>query len=91
MNRRNKTQIYLDILLAIRRESGLKKTHIVYKANLTNTRVQSYLDSLLSKGFISEENRGNETFFIITDKGQNFLSQVNKLKEISEAFGLPII
>jgi predicted transcriptional regulator len=91
MNRRNKTQIYLDILLAIRRESGrLKKTHIVYKANLTNTRVQPYLEFLLSKGFV-EEVKGRETFYTITDKGQNFLGQVNKLKEISDAFGLPIV
>lgn len=89
--RRTKVQIYLGILRSIKDAGGkLKKTHIVYKSNLTNTRVQPYLNDLLAKGFLTEENNGNHIFFAITDKGIDFLIEARKLREISEAFGLPM-
>ena len=89
--RRTKVQIYMDILRAVKKADGrLKKTHIVYKANLTHTRVQPYLDFLLSKGFLEEEKSGSQTYFAITRKGLDFLGEANKLKEISDAFGLPL-
>ena len=84
-------QIYLGILRSIKDAGGkLKKTHIVYKSNLTNTRVQPYLNDLLAKGFLTEENEGSHIFFTITDKGIDFLIEARKLKDISEAFGLPM-
>ncbi|VVB59641.1 Winged helix-turn-helix [uncultured archaeon] len=90
-SRRTKVQIYLDILRAVRRANGrLRKTHIVYKANLTHTRVQPYLDFLLSKGFLIEEKNSSQTFYVITEKGLDFLAEAGKLKEISDAFGLPL-
>ena len=88
--RRTKTQIYLDILRSVKSENGqLGKTHIVYKANLTNSRIKSYLDFLLSKGFLKEEKKGKQTLYVITERGLKFMSEVRKLKEISDAFGLP--
>ena len=84
-------QIYLGILRSIKDAGGkLKKTHIVYKSNLTNTRVQPYLNDLLTKGLLTEENNGNQIIFTITDKGADFLIETRKLKEISDAFGLPM-
>ena len=89
--RRTKVQIYMDILRAVKKADGrLKKTHIVYKANLTHTRVQPYLEFLLSNGFLEEDRTGSQTYFTITKKGQLFLGEANKLKEISDAFGLPL-
>ena len=89
--RRTKTQIYLDILRSVERSRGkLKKTHIVYKANLTHSRLESYLDFLLSKGFLIEVENGGHVFYKITEEGLKFLSEVNKLKEISDAFGIPL-
>ncbi len=90
-SRRTKTQIYIDILRSIQRNHGkLKKTHIVYKANLTHTRLDEYLDFLLSKEFVVENRINNQIFYIMTPKGEVFLNQINKLKEISEAFGVPL-
>jgi len=89
--RRTKTQIYLDILRSVQESKGrLKKTHIVYKANLTHLRLRRYLDFLLSKEFLAEERNGNQVFFIITDKGLRFLREVDKLEQISDAFGFPM-
>ncbi|MFH1126972.1 MAG: winged helix-turn-helix domain-containing protein [archaeon] len=91
ISRRTKIQIYLEILRYIKSAGGkLKKTHIVCKANLTNTRVQTYLDFLLAKGFITKDRKEDHTYFVITEKGVGFLSETKKLKEISDAFGFPL-
>lgn len=90
-SRRSKTQIYIDILRAVQKANGkIKKTHIVYKANLTHSRLEEYLDFLLTEDFIQEESRKDHLFFSITEKGMRFLGEVNKLKEISDAFGIPL-
>jgi predicted transcriptional regulator len=91
ISRRTKVQIYLDILRSVKRAGGgLKKTHIVYKANLTHTRVQQYLDFLIEKEFLEEENKDGHIYYKITRKGLDFIGEANKLKEISDAFGLPL-
>ena len=87
--RRTRTQIFIDILRSIQNSNGrMRKTHIVYKANLTNSRVESYLDFLLSKEMLSEESVNNQKFYTITERGLQFLSEVHKLREISDAFGI---
>jgi len=88
--RRTKMKIYIDILRSIQKDRGkLKKTHIVHKANLTHSRLENYMDFLLSEGFVKRDKKGREIFFILTDKGREFLGEINKLKKISEAFGVP--
>jgi predicted transcriptional regulator len=84
-------QIYIDILKNLQKANGrMIKTHIVYKANLTHSRLKEYLDFLISKEFIEEKNNGNETFFVITEKGVKFLRDIDKLKKMSDAFGIPL-
>ena len=89
--RRTKMQIYIDILRIIQKSNGrMRKTHIVYKANLTHMRLKEYLNMLMEKEFISEEIVGRETWFVITPNGLEFLRDINKLRKISDAFGIPI-
>jgi predicted transcriptional regulator len=90
-SRRTKMQIYIDILKNLQNSNGrMLKTHIVYKANLTHSRLKEYLDFLIFKEFIEEKKVGNENYFVITEKGQKFLSEVNRLRRISDAFGVPL-
>lgn len=90
-SRRTKFEIYADILQSIQKAGGLiKKTHIVYKANLTHSRLGSYLDVLISNGFIAEQKISGGLAYAITEKGVRFLGSMSKLKEISNAFGVPI-
>jgi predicted transcriptional regulator len=90
-SRRTKMQIYIDILKNLQKSNGrMIKTHIVYKANLTHSRLKEYLDFLLSKEFIEEKNNGNEIYFVITEKGLKFLNEINKLRKMSDAFGIPL-
>jgi predicted transcriptional regulator len=88
--RRSKMQIYIDILKLLQKSNGrMIKTHIVYKANLTHTRLKEYLDFLLSKGFIEEKSVGKDKFFALTKNGVRFLENINRLRKISDAFGMP--
>jgi predicted transcriptional regulator len=90
-SRRTKMQIYIDILRTIQKSNGrMRKTHIVYKANLTHMRLKEYLEFLMEKDFIDEETAGRETWFAITPKGADFLRDINKLRKISDAFGVPL-
>jgi predicted transcriptional regulator len=90
-SRRTKMQIYIDILREIQKSNGkMKRTHIVYKANLTHMRLKEYMDFLIEKEFVAEETAGRETWFAITPKGSDFLRNINKLKKISDAFGVPL-
>lgn len=89
--RRSKTQILLDILSTVQRENGrIKKTHIMYHANLTHGRLEKYLQILLSNKSLEESKIKNETFYMLTEKGNQFLSEIRRLKKMSEAFGIPI-
>jgi len=88
-SRRNRSQIYVDILRSIQNGKGkLKKTHIVYKANLTHSRLDKYLNFLLLDGLLEEKKVNKHHFYFITEKGTKFLSEVNKFKQISKAFGI---
>lgn len=89
--RRPKIQIFYDMLDVIQKNGGESKpTHILYKANLSYKRFAKYLAVLKEKGFIEEAKKGNSTVYRITQKGADFLREYSKIKQLSDAFGLPI-
>jgi predicted transcriptional regulator len=88
-------QIIYDLLNAIIEKKGkIKVTHLLYKGNLSHERLKLYLEELEEKGFIqkiieeSKKKASGKTFFTITDKGVNFLNEIHKVQELTEAFGL---
>lgn len=89
--RRSKAQIYLDILTSVQRKNGkIKKTHIMYDANLTYKRLEKYLGLLLLNDFLEKTKIKNETFYRLTKRGYNFLTEIRRLEKMSKAFGIPI-
>lgn len=62
----------------------------MYRANLTHERLKKYLEMLLLNDFLEESKTGNQTFYILTEKGNKFLMEMRRLKKMSEAFGIPI-
>ena len=88
--KRDKIQIIFDILTAIQKKGGkIKPTHLLYKANLSHQRMKKYLSELLDKTMIEEidEKVGNK-FYIITQKGNQFIAEFDKIKQFTESFGL---
>ena len=75
--RRNNLDICADILQVS--QSGAKKTHIVYKANLNFMIVKKYLSNLIEKGFIEK----NDTLYFTTNKGVNFLESYEEFSSVA--------
>lgn len=88
--RRQKSQIYLDILNSIQNNGEMKKTHIMYAANLTHKRLEKYLNLLLTNNFLEIKNSRNQKYYTITKQGYKFLAEMRRLKKFSEAFGISI-
>jgi predicted transcriptional regulator len=85
--RRHKLQIYHDILSAIREESmnegGAKPTRIQHLSNMSYDKLSRHLDELQAKNMI---NRGDS--LLLTDHGQEFLKEYQRLKDLIERMGL---
>lgn len=92
VERRNKFQIITDILKIISEKEKIKVTHILYGSNLSYDRLKKYLFELQEKQMIEEMEEINKkrtkTFYKITEKGFRFLAEAQKIKEITDAFGL---
>jgi predicted transcriptional regulator len=71
--KRNNLDICADILRISK--NGIKKTHIVYKANLNFNIVKKYLLGLMESGFLEQKG----TKFYLTDKGKLFIDRYNNL------------
>jgi len=52
MERRNKLNIIYDILGVIQKRGEIKKTHIMYQANLSHNQMKLYLDELYKKNLL---------------------------------------
>jgi len=72
MTRRSQMEIYIDILRAV--ADGKKKpTHIMYRANLSWTRLKRYINFLISQSLLSEEINEGTTVFSLTQKGKEVI------------------
>ena len=73
-------ETYCDILKAI--AAGAEKpTHVMYKANLSWTVMQSYLKSLEGRGLVmSQETEGKKTYRL-SDRGFQLLKQFMSIRD----------
>jgi len=67
---RSKLEIIADILYVVGQNLA-KKTHIMYKANLSYKVLQKYLRNLTAASLINFDN--NDQCYVLTRKGQEFL------------------
>jgi len=69
--------IVYDMLFAISQsKKGLRRTRIMYYANLSHDQLKKYLDILLLNGFIED----HEGFYQITNKGRSYMREYRILK-----------
>jgi len=87
--KRTKLDIIESILTTLRDKNGrLKQTKLMYKANLSHTQMKLYLEDLFDKNMIIEEDIESYKFIILTDKGYQFIEDLNKIREFEKAFGV---
>ena len=82
-NNRGKIQIMGDVLAL--GTSGIKKTHIMYRANLSYEQVHLYLGELIGKRLISQDVSSDGVIYRTTEKGREFLLHYTRLVEFLEA------
>lgn len=79
---RGKIQIMGDVLALA--TSGIRKTHIMYKANLSYEQVYLYLEELIGKRLIAQDVSPNAVVYRTTEKGREFLHYYTRLVEFLE-------
>jgi predicted transcriptional regulator len=80
---RGKLDIVREILSVV--SAKVRKTKIMYQANLSFTQVENYLQSLLETGLIESF---DNTFYLITPKGKEFIQMhtdyLTRLRQLGE-------
>ena len=76
---RGKLQIIADILSVVR--GGAKKTHVMYRANLSFTLLKRYLSEVLEAGLVSCVDEDN---YELTKRGQSFLDRYGEYSKRCE-------
>ena len=88
MKKRTKLEIVKDILEVLKENRNVRITHIIYKANLSNNSIKSYISGLIENQLIKESNEKGKRYFVITEKGYEFLKEFGRMKIFSESYGL---
>ncbi|OYT49260.1 hypothetical protein B6U79_02200 [Candidatus Bathyarchaeota archaeon ex4484_231] len=70
--RRSRFEIYIDILNAVR-EGRQKPTRIMYRANLTWTRLKKHLEFLIEQDFLVEKKINGSSRYFLTVRGKEVL------------------
>ena len=81
-NNRGKIQIMGDVLAL--GTSGIRKTHIMYKANLSYEQVHLYLGELIGKRLIQQDVSPDGVVYRTTEKGREFLLHYTRVVELLE-------
>jgi predicted transcriptional regulator len=82
-NNRGKIQIMGDVLAL--GTSGIKKTHIMYRANLSYEQVHLYLGELIAKSLIVQDvSSPDGIMYRTTERGREFLQYYTRLTEFLE-------
>jgi predicted transcriptional regulator len=81
-NNRGRIQIMGDVLTL--GTSGIRKTHIMYKANLSYEQVHLYLGELIGKRLIEQDVSPDGVVYRTTEKGREFLLHYTRVVELLE-------
>lgn len=87
--KRSRLDIINDILVSIQEKKGeIKPTHLMYKANLSHTQMNNYLQELIDRNFIKRTKVKDKDFIAITEKGYTFIQKIREMKSFEESFDL---
>jgi predicted transcriptional regulator len=71
-------------MLEIAKEGSIK-TQIMYKANLSFTQLNDYIDFLLNNDLIKQTSSDGKEVYVITEKGMDFLQVHKELVQLLKA------
>ena len=78
LKKRRSELIIIYDLLSLLEKQELKKTHLMYKTNMTFTQFNKYLGVLLIKGLLNEKGSKNGgKIYFVTDKGKRLMESLD--------------
>lgn len=86
--KRERLEIIRDILKVVGEKREIKPTRLLYSSNLSPQMFKDYVNELLDKNFIVEIEEKKKKFFVLTDKGRDFLKEYMVLESVIKNFGL---
>ena len=81
-NNRSKIQIMGDVLALA--TAGIKKTHVMYRANLSYEQAQLYLGDLIEKRLVVQDVSRDGIVYRTTERGREFLLYYQRIAEYLE-------
>ena len=89
VKKRERLEIIKDILKVLQINRKMKPTRLLYASNLSPQMFKDYISELQMKKFIKlEQDKKDKNFFLLTDKGHNFLQEYKVIASFIENFGL---
>ncbi len=82
MIRRSKIEVFADVMKVVAEEKEIRRTRIMYKANLAWKVLKEALDFLESKQILKSEVKDSGIFVSLTDEGYGVLRRFNELEEV---------
>ncbi|HEX6562473.1 MAG TPA: winged helix-turn-helix domain-containing protein [Nitrososphaera sp.] len=83
-NNRGKIEIMADVLTLS--TVGIKKTHIMYKANLSYEQILYYLNELLGRGLLTQDVMEGSPVYRTTEKGREFLHYFSRMADLLKGY-----
>src|SRR5579863_199232 len=87
MIRRSKLEVFMDIMKVVAEEQEMKRTRIMYKANLAWTVLNEALDSMEKKGILLRKDTPSCVMLPPTADGLDLL---RRFREVESVFMEPI-
>ena len=82
MIRRSKIEVFADVMKVVASEREIRRTRIMYKANLAWKVLKDALDFLEEKRILKTESKDSGIFVSLTDEGYGVLRRFNELEEV---------
>lgn len=82
MIRRSKIEVFADVMKVVAEEREIRRTRIMYRANLAWKVLKEALDFLEGKGIIRSEEKDAGIFVSLTQEGYGVLRRFSELEEV---------
>ena len=86
--KRERLEIIKDILNTIQKIRNIRHTKLLHSSNLSPQMFKEYINELIQKEFIEEKKDNKIKYFIIKDKGIEFLKEYRTIEDLIKNFGL---
>ena len=67
-------------------KGGTLKTQIMYKANLSFTQLNDYLEFMLNNNLITQTSHHGKEVYVVTEKGMDFLQKHRELIRLLKTY-----